>query len=65
MLLEAKQAGVTAVWLQPGSFDNEILEFAKREFEAAIGGEEGRGGEGWCVLVDGDQFLDAARNEKL
>lgn len=65
VLLEAKQAGVTAVWFQPGSFDDEILDHAKKEFEAVIGGEGGRGGEGWCVLVDGDRFLDAARKEKL
>ncbi|KAL8943483.1 MAG: hypothetical protein Q9216_001018 [Gyalolechia sp. 2 TL-2023] len=34
----------------PGSFDEEGLEYAKKEFKAAIGGKGGRGGEGWCVL---------------
>ncbi len=68
VLREAKEAGVPAVWLQPGSFDEEGLEYAKREFQAGIGGEGGWGGEGWCVLVDGDRFLNAARkgfSEKL
>ena len=53
-----------AVWLQPGSFDNEGLEYAKREFQAGVGGEGGLGGEGWCVLVDGDGLLDTAQKEK-
>lgn len=63
VLREAKEAGVPAVWLQPGSFDKEGLEYAKREFQAGIGGEGGWGGEDWCVLVDGDRFLNAARKE--
>ncbi len=58
------EAGVRAVWLQPGSFDDEGLEFARREFEAGIGGDGGRGGEGWCVLVDGDSGLRAAGRER-
>ncbi|KAF2188716.1 NAD(P)-binding protein [Zopfia rhizophila CBS 207.26] len=60
LLKEAKEAGIPAVWLQPGSFDNEVLEYAKNEFKAAIAGEGGRGGEGWCVLVDGEEGLKAA-----
>ena len=61
VLKDAKEAGVAAVWLQPGSFDEEGMNFAKREFEgAAIGGMDGRGGEGWCVLVDGDWARKAA-----
>lgn len=63
ILEEAKKAGIRRVWLQPGSFDDEGLEFAKREFETGIGGEGGRGGEGWCVLVDGEAGMRAA--EKL
>jgi hypothetical protein len=47
--------------LQPGSFDEEGLEYAKREFKASVGGEGGRGGEGWCVLVDGEGCLKAAK----
>ncbi len=46
--------------MQPGSFDEEGLEYAKREFKAGVGGEGGRGGEGWCVLVDGEGCLKAA-----
>lgn len=51
-----------AVWLQPGSFNDEVLAFAQKEFEAAIGGTEGGtvGDEGWCVLVDGEHGLDVA-----
>lgn len=62
VLEEAKAAGIKAVWLQPGSFDDRILKWAKDNFESAIGGYEGgtRGGEGWCVLVDGDSALRAA-----
>ncbi|KAI4750232.1 NAD(P)-binding protein [Aureobasidium sp. EXF-3400] len=65
LLQEAKEAGVRAVWLQPGSFNDDILEYAKKEFPgAAVGGDGGRGGEGWCVLVDGDSGLRAAGREQ-
>ncbi|CZT03606.1 uncharacterized protein RCO7_07657 [Rhynchosporium graminicola] len=61
VLEEAKQLGVKGVWLQPGSFDDEILEWALREWpESAVGGDGGRGGEGWCVLVDGERAAKAA-----
>ena len=47
--------GIKAVWLQPGSFDREVLDMALRTWEGrAVGGEGGRGDEGWCVLVDGE-----------
>ena len=64
ILREAKEAGVPAVWLQPGSFDNEGLEYAKREFKAGVGGPGGAGAEGWCVLVDGDQAIEAGRKQR-
>ncbi|KPI44167.1 uncharacterized protein AB675_6574 [Cyphellophora attinorum] len=62
VLEEAKAAGISSVWLQPGSFDDSILTWAKTNFESAIGGYEGgtRGGEGWCVLVDGEDAMKAA-----
>ncbi|KAK1978541.1 CoA binding domain-containing protein [Colletotrichum cereale] len=64
VLREAKSLGVPAVWLQPGTFDDEVLAFARAEgaFEAVVAGFGGgtRGGEGWCVLVDGDRALKAA-----
>lgn len=63
LLKEAKEAGIPAVWLQPGSFDQEVLEYARANFEAAIGGEGGGGGEGWCVLVDGEEGLRVAGRE--
>lgn len=67
MLEEAKKLGIPAVWLQPGTFDDEILSFALKEFKGGVGGRGGMGGEGWCVLVDGDMGLAAAgrQGEKL
>lgn len=69
LLREAKEVGIRAVWLQPGSFGDEEMQYALREFPgAAVGGMEGgtRGGEGWCVLVDGDKAMhDAGKSEKL
>ncbi|OCT50858.1 hypothetical protein CLCR_09194 [Cladophialophora carrionii] len=61
-LREAKAAGVKAVWFQPGSFEDEDWKYAKENFESAIGGfEDGTvGGEGWCVLVDGENALRGA-----
>lgn len=46
-----------------GSFDDEGLQFAKKQFKAGIGGYGSGtvGGEGWCVLVDGDWALQGAR----
>lgn len=64
ILREAKEAGIPAVWLQPGSFDDDALRFAKQEFVAGIGGEGGMGGEGWCVLVDGDEALRSASDKE-
>jgi len=64
VLQEAKALGVPAVWLQPGSFDKEGLEFALSAFaEKAVGGDGGRGGEGWCVLVDGERAMRGAERE--
>ncbi|OCK73969.1 NAD(P)-binding protein [Lepidopterella palustris CBS 459.81] len=64
LLKEAKEAGITAVWLQPGSFDDEVLDYARKEFKAIVAGEGGRGGEGWCVLVDGEAGLKSAGREE-
>ena len=67
VLEEAKKAGVRAVWLQPGSFGDEEMDFAMREWPgAAVGGfAEGTvGGEGWCVLVDGENAMRLAEGEK-
>ncbi|KAF2230608.1 NAD(P)-binding protein [Viridothelium virens] len=66
LLKEAKEVGIEAVWLQPGTFDDEVMEYARREFKAAIGGMEGKKkltgseGEGWCVLVDGEWGMGLA-----
>lgn len=64
VLKEAKDAGIKAVWLQPGSFDREGLEYAVKEFESGVGGDGGAGSEGWCVLVDGEEMLTKAQAEK-
>ncbi|KAI5463827.1 CoA binding domain-containing protein [Mariannaea sp. PMI_226] len=62
VLQEAKKLGIPSIWLQPGSFDDEILKFASEEpaFEAVVAGDGGRGHEGWCVLVDGERGLRSA-----
>lgn len=63
MLREAMELGVPAVWMQPGSFDDEVMTFARSEaagFTAVVAGDGGRGDEGWCVLVDGERALKAA-----
>lgn len=62
VLQEAKKLGIPAVWLQPGTFDDAVLKFAREEgaFEAVVAGDGGRGSEGWCVLVDGEKALKAA-----
>jgi predicted CoA-binding protein len=65
ILQEAKELGIPAVWLQPGTFDDEVLGFAQREFKAAVGGEGGAGGEGGWVLVDGERALEAVGRGKL
>ncbi|KAH6659058.1 CoA binding domain-containing protein [Truncatella angustata] len=64
VLKEAKELGIPAVWLQPGTFDDEVLKFARGKGEDGYGGEViagdgGRGSEGWCVLVDGERGLKA------
>ena len=67
ILKEARDAGVKAVWLQPGSFGADELAYAEREFPgAAVGGfgDGTVGGEGWCVLVDGEKALREAGRER-
>ncbi|KAK3319007.1 CoA binding domain-containing protein [Apodospora peruviana] len=58
-LNEAKSLGIPAVWLQPGTFDDEVLKFAREHFKTVVAGDGGWGGEGWCVLVDGDRGLQS------
>lgn len=60
VLQDAKSVNVPAVWLQPGSFDDEGFEYAKKNFKAVVGGDGGRGSEGWCILMDGEDGLSAA-----
>jgi len=65
VLKEAKRVGIPAVWLQPGTFDDAVLSFAHGKesdgYEGdVIAGEGGVGGEGWCVLVDGEKGMRSA-----
>jgi hypothetical protein len=66
VLKEAKKLSIPAVWLQPGTFDDEVIKFARSSAEeggfggTVVAGEGGRGAEGWCVLVDGERALKAA-----
>ncbi|KAI1852429.1 hypothetical protein JX266_002607 [Neoarthrinium moseri] len=65
VLKEAKELGIPAVWLQPGTFDDAVLKFARGKAEdggyggEVVAGDGGRGHEGWCVLVDGEKALKA------
>ncbi|CAK7214598.1 hypothetical protein SBRCBS47491_002200 [Sporothrix bragantina] len=65
VLEEAKKIGISSVWLQPGTWDDAVVEFAKapNNFTDVVAGEGGRGHDGWCVLVDGERALKA--NGKL
>ncbi|KAL1302198.1 hypothetical protein AAFC00_002627 [Neodothiora populina] len=70
LLKDAKDAGIQAVWLQPGTFDDDVLEQAKEQFPgAAVGGFEGLSGcnrhEGWCVLVHGEGTGAGTKDGKL
>lgn len=67
LLEEAKESGISAVWLQPGTYTDKEMKYALENFPgAAIGGfDEGTvGGEGWCVLVDGDTAIENAGRAK-
>lgn len=62
VLEQAKEMGFPAVWLQPGTFDEEVSQYLQEaDFEASVLGDGGAGGEGWCVLVDGKRALRASR----
>lgn len=62
VLKEAHNVGVPSVWLQPGTWDEDVLKFAHADgnFEAVVYGPGGRGSEGWCVLVDGEKAMKDA-----
>lgn len=64
LLEEAKNVGIRAVWLQPGTFDDKVLAYARKEWpDAAIAGTDvpgSNGHDGWCVLVDGDDAMRVA-----
>ncbi|KAI2628425.1 CoA binding domain-containing protein [Xylaria nigripes] len=64
VLKEAKRLGIPAVWLQPGTYDDEVMKFAHGGETGGyagevIAGEGGNGSEGWCILVDGETYMKA------
>jgi predicted CoA-binding protein len=59
-LEEAKGLGIKAVFLQPGTFNDDVLAYARENFTTVVAGEGGHGSQGWCVLVDGERGLQAA-----
>ncbi len=56
----AKTLGIQSVFLQPGTFDDDALEFAREHFKTVVAGDGGWGSQGWCVLVDGERGLKSA-----
>ncbi|KOS22857.1 hypothetical protein ESCO_004004 [Escovopsis weberi] len=62
VILEARSVGIPSIWLQPGTYNDEVLRLALEEgaFDAVLYGDGGMGAEGWCVLVDGDKARKAA-----
>jgi len=63
LLQEAKQVGIKAVWLQPGTFNDEVLDYVRKEWPGAhlAGFEDPKGTvahDGWCVLVEGEKGLN-------
>ncbi|KAI1481921.1 NAD(P)-binding protein [Daldinia eschscholtzii] len=67
VLKEAKKLGIPAVWLQPGTWDDAVLDYARGAegaedggyAGAVVAGDGGNGHGGWCVLVDGERGLKA------
>ncbi|KAH8899748.1 NAD(P)-binding protein [Thozetella sp. PMI_491] len=59
-LEEAKSLGISSIWLQPGTFDDDVLKFAHDSFKVVLAGDGGWGSEGWCILVDGERGLRSA-----
>ncbi|KAL9058438.1 MAG: hypothetical protein Q9162_001733 [Coniocarpon cinnabarinum] len=75
VLQEAKEVGIRAVFLQPGSYDQDLWAWTKSQWpDAAVAdfdkdeqtGFGTVGGEGWCVLADGERAMSlAGRESKL
>lgn len=65
LLQEARKVGIRAVWLQPGTFDDEILQYVRNEWpDAHLAGFHDPPGteahDGWCVLVEGEKGMKLA-----
>ncbi|CDZ96434.1 NAD(P)-binding domain [Phaffia rhodozyma] len=69
ILKEAQSVGIHSVFLQPGTYDEPVMNLLKSD-EWWTGrwtgpGVEGKRGEGgWCVLVDGDDLLATLRKDE-
>ena len=50
-------AGVRAVWLEPGAFDDGCISYARQKFEVAVGGSESI----WSILDKGEDAMRRAR----
>lgn len=59
VLREARDAGVRAVWMQPGSFGEDELRFARE-----VWGVGCLAGGGDCVLVHGERGLELVGRER-
>ncbi|KAI5868360.1 NAD(P)-binding protein [Durotheca rogersii] len=68
VLREARRLGIPAVWLQPGTWDDSVIRYARNDNQpssepgysgAVVAGDGGDGHSGWCVLVDGEKGLRA------
>ncbi|PYI13364.1 hypothetical protein BO99DRAFT_347574 [Aspergillus violaceofuscus CBS 115571] len=57
LLREAYAVGIPAVFLQPGTYDQAVLDYLEGHFAAAVVGAGGRGSEGW--MPTGSITLDS------
>jgi hypothetical protein len=68
LLEEAKAVKIASIFLQPGTYDSEVVRVLEEDAYWNEGGrrwvgpgsEGGNGREGWCVLVDGENGLKMA-----
>ena len=59
VLRDAYIAGVRAVWLEPGAFDNYNISYARRKFDIVVHGSE----RIWSILDEGENAMRRARKQ--
>ncbi|KAL7416591.1 CoA binding domain-containing protein [Mrakia frigida] len=69
LLAKAKAVGIHSVFLQPGTYDDEVMAVLEGDRYwsgrwVGKGNDGRRGPGGWCVLVDGEDGLSWAREER-